>query len=284
MATVRIASLPIDGMALALYAHTMGFFSKVGLDVDLQEMQNGASILAAVAGGSIDIGASELTSLTFAHDRGLPITLVYGGGIYSAESPTEDLVVRSTAKITTAADLNGKMIAVISLRGFTQYAPMLWVDENGGQSSTLRFAEIRPSEIPVALQEGRIDASLLAEPFITACRPFTRNLAYACNAIAPRFLIAAYFVAPDWASTHPNEIRAFRQAMRDAALWANRNQSRTAQILAKEAKMDASVLSAAARVSHPTELLPAMLQPLIDLTAKYGGTRRFDAAKIIYHP
>ena len=42
-ATIRMATLPIEGTALCYYAKDMGFFAKAGLDVDIQTMQNGAS-------------------------------------------------------------------------------------------------------------------------------------------------------------------------------------------------------------------------------------------------
>jgi NitT/TauT family transport system substrate-binding protein len=281
--TIRIATLPLDGMALALYADTMGFFSKAGITVETHVMPNGASILAAITGGSIDIGASELTALAFAHARGLPLTLVYGGGIYNAENPTEDLVVRSSSSIAKASDLDGKVVGVLGLRGFTQYAPMFWVDQNGGTSSTLRCVELRPAEVPAALEDGRIDASLVAEPFIAAARPYTRHLAYACNAIAPKFLIAAYCAAPSWAAAHAAEVQAFQQAMRSTAVWANANPARTAQLPARGSHREPGGRPAAARVTHPTVLVPDMVQPLIDLTSKYGGIPRFSAADIIYH-
>ena len=63
MTTLRIASTPIDVGAEVYYAQALGMFKQAGLDVQIQSIDNGAAIAAAVAGGAADIGQSNVVSL-----------------------------------------------------------------------------------------------------------------------------------------------------------------------------------------------------------------------------
>lgn len=70
--------------------------------------------------------------------------------------------------------------------------------------------------------------------------------------------------------------------MRETAIWANKNHDRSAEILVKVARVDPDVVRAAVRAEYGERLIPAQLQPLINVTAKYGGLAAFPAAEICY--
>src|ERR1700736_5205920 len=86
--TIRFATIPIDTGAQAYYAEAQHHFAKAGLDGKVQSIPNGAAITAAVVGGSIEVGFSNLLSLALAHERGIPITLIAPAGLYISKAPT----------------------------------------------------------------------------------------------------------------------------------------------------------------------------------------------------
>jgi ABC-type nitrate/sulfonate/bicarbonate transport system substrate-binding protein len=51
-ATVRIATLTIDSGSACFYAQDQGFFSRAGIDVQIQTIASGGAIVAAVASNS----------------------------------------------------------------------------------------------------------------------------------------------------------------------------------------------------------------------------------------
>ncbi len=279
---LRVASLPFDGTALPYYVSAMGFFSRAGLDVDMQTMVSGSAILAAVAGGSLDIGAADLVALTYAHSKGLPFTIISPGGLYTGKVPTDALLVPTSSTVQKGADLNGKTIAVNALKNITQFGAQAWIDKNGGDSTTVKFLEIPPTGLVGAFETGRIDAALTAEPFMALLKPKTRILAYAMDAISPNFTIAAYFTTTDWARTHADDVRRFQDAMRAGAAWANGNRDQSADILAQASHIDVGIVRGMTRISYPDRLTTAMIQPVIDVTARYGGGASFPASDLIY--
>jgi NitT/TauT family transport system substrate-binding protein len=281
--TLKIATIPIDVGAEVFYAQDQGFFKKAGLDAQIQSISNGPAIASAVASGSIDIGFSNLVSLATAYKRGIPITIIAPAGLYSSAAPTSVCVVAPNSPIKTAKDLNGKVFATNGLKNISEYGPRAWIDKNGGDSSTMKFTEMPFSEMPVALAQGRVDAALMAEPNATEAKSTTRLLSKCYDGIGNNWMISAYFTTTAWANAHPDLVRKFQDAMRQTAAWSNKNHDKTAAILAREAKISPETALKMYRAVYPERLDPAQMQPVIDVTAKYGLLpATFPATEMIY--
>jgi len=282
--TLKIATIPIDVGAEVFYARDAGFFAKAGIDAQIQSITNGGAIAAAVASGAIDIGFSNLVSIATAYKRGLPITIIGPAGLYSTKTPSSVCVVAQNSQIKTAKDLSGKIFATNGLKNIAEFGPRAWIDKNGGDSATVKFTEMPFPEMSIALAQGHIAAALLAEPSATEFKSSTRILSKCFDAIAPNFMISAYMTTTKWADSHPDLVRKFQDVLRETAAWANKNHDKTAEMLAKEAKISPDIVHAMNRSVYPERIDPAMIQPVIDVTAKYGGLGgAFPASDMIYH-
>jgi NitT/TauT family transport system substrate-binding protein len=144
LTVVHVASGMDDNAAPVLYAQRTGMFRRAGLDVQLEKMNSGAAVSAAVAGGSIDIGKSSLAGLLAAHQKGLPFTLVAPAGLYVSDRPYAALVVPLASALHGAADFDGKTIAVAGLRDIVVIATDAWIDQHGGNSASLKYIELAP--------------------------------------------------------------------------------------------------------------------------------------------
>ncbi len=282
MPELRIETIPFDAGSEAFYAKDMGFFAKDGLDVTVTPVGNGPAIAAAVASGAIDVGFSNALSVETAYKRGLPFVFVAPAAMYASAAPTSVLMVPKDSPIKTARDLDGKTLAVNGLKNIAEYAPSLWIEQNGGDPSTVKFVEIGPTEIPAALAEHRIDAAFVAEPQITEAKSASRILAKAYDAVGEGWMIAGYFTTRDWADAHPDLLRRFQQAMHETAAWANANPDKSADILAKYTKLDPSLVRASVRAKFGDTLSPAAIQPTIDLAAHFKILPAFQAQELIY--
>ena len=167
---IKLATLPLDPSGEVFYAQEMGWFAKAGIDVDLQLLSNGAVILAGVAGGSIDIGYSNILSLEVAYRKGLPLVMIAPASINDDRHPTNYLVVAAQSSIRSAKDLEGKLIACAPLKGLGDNSIIAWMDNNGADGSKAKFVEISFQEIPAAFAQGRIDAAFMIEPFATEAK------------------------------------------------------------------------------------------------------------------
>jgi NitT/TauT family transport system substrate-binding protein len=280
---LRIATIPLENSAQVFYAKDMGFFAKAGLDVDLQSLQSGSAVAGAVASGAVDIGFSSLVPLAVAHIKNVPFVIVAPGVVWTDAGRNNGLFVKDDSPIHSAADLNGKVLATAGLGTLTEFAPRAWVQQHGGDPATIKFVEMPYSVMPAALAAGRVDAALVNEPYLGAVRKGNRLLGYPYDAVANEFLIAAWFSTAQWAKEHPDLVARFASVMRDTAVWANKkeNRAKAAEILAKYTKIDPASLANIVHVRFTDQLTAALVQPQIDVTAKYSGFPTFPARDLM---
>jgi NitT/TauT family transport system substrate-binding protein len=279
---LHVQTIPFDAGSQVFYAKDMGFFAKAGLDVTIDPVGNGPAIAAGVASGAVDIGFSNALSIETAYKKGLPFVFIANSAIYSTAAPTSVIMVLKDSPIKTAKDLNGKTFGVNGLKNIAQYAPSMWIDKNGGDSSTMKFVEIPPAETPAALTQKRVDATFIAEPQITEAKADSRVLGKAYDVLGEGWMIAGYFTTRQWADSHLELLHKFQAAMRATAAWANANPDKSADILAKYTKLDPALVRASNRAKFGETLTPAVIQPTIDLAAHYKQLEAFPAAELIY--
>jgi NitT/TauT family transport system substrate-binding protein len=157
---LRIMTSPIENGAQVYYAKDMGFFAKAGIDVDIQSVQSGSAIASAVASNATDI----------AHTKKIPFVLVAAGSVWTQSAKNSGLFVAPNSTLKPGKDFNGKTLSTAGLGTLTEYATRAWIDQNGGDQSTVKFVEMGYSVMPAALSSGRIDGTLVNEPYFSLAK------------------------------------------------------------------------------------------------------------------
>ena len=282
--SVTLATLINDTATDALWAVHAGLFTKAGLNVQLQVLPTGAAGQAAVAGGAAQFGLSSLIGIITAHEKGVPFTLVAPAGVVTSDVPYSQFVVKADAPIKTGRDLNGKTIGAAGLKDMDTVAIMNWVDQNGGDSKTLKFVEMSGPVALAAIEEGRIDGADLNTPTLTRGLEGgkVRSLAQIFDAIAPRFANTGWFTTTDYANANRTVVERFARAMAESNAYCNAHHADTVALVAENAKIDEKVVARMARITFGDYLRASDIQPLINVAAKYGAiAKTFDARELI---
>jgi len=268
---LTVGAAPIDSGMTSVVALRGGFYRRYNLDVEIVESNSGAAHAAAVVGGALQVGASSLMGLLTAHLKGIPFQIVSPAAMYFKGKPSDLLIVRKDSPIQTAADCNGKTIASPALHDLLATTSMAWIDQNGGDSKTVRQVELPPAATPAALDAGRIDVAALAEPRLSEIlnSGSARVLGNPYDVIAPRFLISAFFALPETIAAHRDAIIRMARAHHDANIWANAHPDQTAPWLADLTKTDVAAILHAKRAQLAETLSVTDIQPLIDAAARY---------------
>jgi NitT/TauT family transport system substrate-binding protein len=281
--SVRFITVHSEQGATAVFADRAGFFKRAGLDVDLTLLANGASVLAAVAGGATDAGVSNPVSLAVAHQHGAPIVAFAPTANYNSKSPTSLLLTTKNSPVRSGKDLSGTTVAVNGLRNTPQFATQAWIDKTGGDSKRVEFIEMPYAEMAPALTAGRVAAAFFAEPALSQALPTMRVLADTYGAVAPQFLTGVFITTLAYASAHPEIVARLAGALHRTAVWANGHPNETAAITSDVAKIDLAVVQHMTRAHYAERLVSQDLQPPIDLAARYGLLpATFPAADLIW--
>jgi NitT/TauT family transport system substrate-binding protein len=266
---IRVATATSDSYGEPYYAADGGFFTRAGLDATMLNFGNGSQALTALASGSADVGLTNPVSLVQAIQSGLPFTCIAGSCYYSSAAPTTGLFVAKDAPFRGARDLEGKTIALGSLKSLDAGAISAWFEKSGADVTKATIVEVPFAEMSAAVQRGTVAAASIPEPFMSAGAPVLRLIAKQYDLISPRFYIDVWAASTSFVAQHPQAARRFVSAIYAAARWANSNHDKTAPILAKYSKMDLATIQVMTRASYAESRDVRDLQPVLDTAYKY---------------
>ena len=282
---LRLVAIPSDALTPLYYGLRTGAFQRAGIDLEITSASSGTAAMTAAITGSYDVANTSLIPVMNAHLRGIPVMIVAPQGIYTRDAPLSLLQIAADSPYKTGADLNGKVVATAALNDHGQLCISAWVDKNGGDASSLKFVEIPAIATDEALVQHRVAAGLLLEPVLDAsiAAGRTKTLGDSDAAIAPTFMYAAYVSASDWAKEHADLLARFVRVAGGAATYTNAHPSETAAMMAEITKIPLPVLQHMRRAICATTLEPHMVQPLIDVAARYKFiSQAFPAKDILF--
>jgi NitT/TauT family transport system substrate-binding protein len=269
---IRIGAGLDDESTALIYAAQTGMFQRAGLNVQVQRFNSGSVIVAAVAGGAIEVGKVNTMAAITAYARGLPMKLIAPAGGWNSEAPIRGIIVATNSRVHAASDLNGATIGISSLGDIDMYSAQAWMDQNGGDSKTVKFVEIPQPAVAVAIDQGRITGGFVGEPLLsTALDTKKYRLAAACNdAIGKRWEIAVVTAREDWIESTGASVERFVRVIHDANVYVGAHESAAAPLIMQFLGIDPT---AARNAKHPIRspyLTAAAIQPPIDMAARYN--------------
>jgi ABC-type nitrate/sulfonate/bicarbonate transport system substrate-binding protein len=286
LAKVRIGVTPTEVYAEAYYAADEGFFIKGGLDADVETLNSGSAAANAIIGGALDVGVTTPILLANAILHQAPFVLIAAGPLSTTKAPQSLICVKASSNYHTAKDLEGKTVGMIVLKTTQELSLDAWLDKNGAQRSSVRRVEVLFSEMETALDRGTIDAAIISEPFLTTSLKSgtVRSLGDPNVAIAPTYLLGAWFTTRAFAEANPATVKKFVDVIYATAKWANAHQPQTALIISKYMKIDPSITRVMNRIEYAeSQRLPDM-QALLDSGYKYGALPKpVVAADLFWH-
>ncbi len=164
LTTIRVAYHPhITGCGGLLNAIDNGYFAQEGLAIELIQFTSGATELAAMASGDIDIGYLGVGAHVFA-PKGQCIILALDSTDISGE-----IMTRSDSGIKSMQDLKGKNVA-ISAGTTSELVLSMALKLNGMQKSDVKMINMDASGKVTSFMTGKIDAISIEAPYTDQIR------------------------------------------------------------------------------------------------------------------
>lgn len=228
--TVRVGLLAIGNGAVIPLGIEQGFFEDEGLELELTYAEGGAAIVPALVSGDLDFGLGNVVSSLVGSVNGVPISIVGGGAVDTEDKfGSNGILAAADSGIEEFADLEGKRVAINTLRNILHLQLNLSAEEAGISPDSFELVEIGFGNMSVALEEGQVDAIMLPEPQTTinaeqgatvVPQPFkeanpgsgigalvtSNQLLESDPELVDRF-VAAYDKAISYAQDNPDEVR-----------------------------------------------------------------------------
>lgn len=270
---VRLGVLPLTAVAPVYLGIEEGFFAEEGLTVEPQLAQGGAAIVPAVVSGDYEFGYSNNVSLILATAQGLPLEIVAEGNQASADADgaTDAIVVPGDSDIEDADDLEGKTVGVNTLQNIGEVVIKSALEKRDVDISTMEFVETPFPEMVVAVQQGKIDAGWVVEPFVQQAKADgMRVLAHPFFETAERLSIATYFTSDRYAAENPEVVAGFTKAMNRSLEYAREHPAEVRQVTGTYTEIPPEVAESMRLTYFTQEINVDSIELLADLTARYG--------------
>ncbi|MFJ9039006.1 ABC transporter substrate-binding protein [Streptomyces sp. NPDC102406] len=275
--TVKLGVVPILDVAPVYLGQKKGFYEKHGLRLAMSTAQGGAAIVPAVVSGQSQFGFSNVMSLMIAQSNGVPVQAVVNG-VNSTGKPGADfgaVVVKKGSPLKTAKDLEGKKVAVNTLKNINDTTVRESVRKAGGDPSEVHFVELAFDQMAAALAGGQIDAAQVVEPVLATVKEAGgRVIASNFTDTAPDLTVAMYFTSTTYAKNHPDIVEKFTAATKESLAYADRHPDEVRQILTTYTKISTATLDELILPRWPVTADRSSIEKLAQLGQSDGQFRQ----------
>ncbi|MGW4907153.1 ABC transporter substrate-binding protein [Streptomyces sp. NPDC004270] len=271
--TVKVGIIPIVDVAPLYLGQKEGFYSKRGLKLSMTLAQGGAAIVPGVTSGQFQFGFSNMTSLMIAQSNSVPVQAI-ANGVASTGVAGKDfggLVVKKGSSITSAKQLEGKKVAVNTLKNINETAVRESVRKAGGDPGKVSFVELAFDQMPAALDKGQIDAAMAVEPALATMKlQGATEIASPLVDVAKNLTVAMYFTSTSYAQKNPDVVKKFQEATAESLAYADAHPDEVRQIVTTYTKTPADVLAAVTLPKWPADPNRASIDTLEKLSEQDG--------------
>jgi NitT/TauT family transport system substrate-binding protein len=268
---IKVAILPLEPTAQAMYAKQRAMFRKQGLDAELKMLSDPSQVLGALLSGQVQFAGTHVGLAAKLKSDKAPIQVVAAGAVYNPKKPTSLLVSAKGKTIAGPRALVGKTVAIDFQNTIADLGVKKWLQRNGVDPKDVKFSYIAFPLMLGPLVEGTVDAAFLPEPYLTqALQQGSRRVANPFQAVCTKACQLTFWIAR--ADVDENVSARFRNAIQNAAVWANqdKNDAISGKILAKYTRIDVKVIEKITRTTFGTRLRASLAKEWLPVFAEYG--------------
>jgi NitT/TauT family transport system substrate-binding protein len=271
--TITVGTLPIANAAPMYLGMKKGFFDAEGLKIKPHVGEGGAALIPALMSNQDQFAFVGVIPAITAVAKDLPIKIVTSSDDAAAtqDKDWQTLVVPKGSAIKGVEDLPGKTIAVNALRGLAEVVISRSLEKQGVDYKKVKLLEVPFPEMPAALEDHRVDAALLTEPFLSAVlgRGGTQIDAPSVQTL-PSFPNGVYVTSAKYLAQNGDVVDRFSRAMNKSLDYAQAHPDEVRQIIPTFTKTPAAAAEKLRLPAFDSKLDQKGIELEANLTAKYG--------------
>jgi NitT/TauT family transport system substrate-binding protein len=274
-ARVRVQDTAGVPSAFLEYGVEEGFFRDRELDVEVTPSQGGATVVPAVVSGDSDIAGSNLVSVLLAQGKDIPVKIIAPGTFVRSdrEQDFSAILVAGDSDIRSPKDLEGKTLAVNTLKNVAELAAKASFAKQGVDVSKIELTEVDFPDMNAALAQGRVDAAFQIEPFVTlGVEEGHRIIDRPYVGTKPGLQIGCYFTSEQYLGENGDVVERFRQGVADTAEAIAQDPAGFREFLPEASEIPPPAAQQAILPQWKPENDEASLELTAELMERYGVT------------
>ncbi|MGI5293064.1 ABC transporter substrate-binding protein [Nonomuraea polychroma] len=271
LTTITVGIMQIPETATLQVAMDGGYFTREGLSVKTRVVQGGGPALPLLYDDTLQFAIMNYVT-GVQEEAETPGKLKFATDAYQAGPNTFQLMVAKNSSISTPADLRGQKIGVATLNSISTLTTEVVLAIHGLTKHDVQWAIVPIPEMIKALDEKKIAAAWMTEPFITDYgRKGGRLLYDVMTGPLDRFPIAGWATSGEYAKNHLKEVAAFQRAMQRAQVEVALDRGLVSSALPKYTRIPPEAATIITLGEFPTSLHPNRISRVVDqmLEMKY---------------
>ncbi|MBM0128022.1 ABC transporter substrate-binding protein [Pimelobacter simplex] len=298
LTVVTVAYTPIFSVGALQLGIDQGFFEEQGLQVELKQVANPPSGIAAVAGDEVDFNYTPSIPFLNAIANGVQLEIVGAADGYAEGTKAEveadpavglkhddtAVVVPASSGIESAADLEGKTVSVPARGAQLEVTIAAAIEAAGGDPAKVNWITLDFPSAVSSLKSGRVDAAGLVVPFVTqAVQAGGRIITSPGVEFFDDGAIGLWVSSAALAKEDPELVKSFEAAVEATNEYAAAHVAEAQQAAATVLKTDLAVVQAGSVPAFPTTVDPADVQSVADRMKELGYLKKdIDAASLVF--
>lgn len=298
LTVVTVAYTPIYSVGALKLGMDQGFFEEEGLRIELKQVANPPSGIAAVAGDEVDFNYTPSIPFVNAIANGIDLEIVgaadgYDEGTKAAVEADPSLalqhddsgvVAAADSGIARARDLEGKTVSVPARGAQLEVTIAAAVKADGGDPSKINWITLDFPSAVSSLGSGRVDAAGLVVPFLSQAEEgggelvLSPGLEFFDDGAVGMWVTSAALAKKD-----PEIVRSFQAAVEQTNEYAEGHIAEAQQAAADVLKTDLATVQAGSQPAFPATVDPADVQSVIERMRELGYLEKdIDAASLFF--
>ena len=238
---VTVGYQPSISAALLMVAKDKGFFTKHGLDVQMQEFTAGKFALNAFLGGSLDFCMSGDVPPLLAALQGNKF--VVPAQVVRKTQNEVRVVARKDGNLNLAKDYFGtkKRKLATSIGGGPEFFTYEFLNKLGIKKDQIEIISQKPEDMVASLVNGSVDAIAIFDPvsYVAEKQMGGRSITFTDSSIYSELYVIE---ARQTVGANPEKLDKFLGALIDAEKYTKANPDEAKKIIVKYTKLDRSVI------------------------------------------
>ena len=269
--SLTIAAVPTASSAGLYVAQSRGLFRQQGLNVKIVQISAGANVTPDLLNGSLDVVNGAYAGFIQAQVHGAGKFHILADG-YAGAPHVDEVVVEPNSGIARVRQLAGKTVAVNALNSVAPLLVSSALSAQGVSPSSVHFVAMGFPAMPTALQQHRIDAAYMVEPYLSQAEEQTggEDLLDVNSGATQDFPINGFAATVQWCQKYPKTAAAVARALDEGQAMAAANRTVVQTALLHYTTITKQIAAIMALGAFPASVNTVHLQRVPDLMHSFG--------------
>lgn len=231
MSTLHYGQVQRSAMNWPIYAALeLELFREEGVNFAMEVFASPPRAVEALAGGSLQVLHAIPDPVLRVVDRGAPLRLI------AAVLSRPSYRLLAAGNVRSVSDLKGKRLAVNEADSAESLLLRRFLQERGLDPAEFDWVPAGPPpERCRRLQEGKVEATLVSQPFDFVLLNGGCRVLFDSRQSFPHYPFAVAVVSQEWAGQHEGEVVSFLRVLQRAVSWLEDpgHRARAAAVLAR---------------------------------------------------